>query len=537
MRPFAFHHRPIPFLFAAFILLGLTAGTSAFEPTSHYVVKNIEGWHVYVHQDLIQGGKLQDVGKPALKQLTYGLAKTAQMVADGPLKKLRAVKIWLEVNSTRGKHGNTSGYQYHPGLGWLEKMDFNPQKLHCVEFGNAAGLAKRSDFKTVQVTMHELAHAYHHQVYTFEDTDVLAAHKRAKEDGKYPKTDWVVRTNHKEFYAGLVTRYYESEERRKEIVERDLIFAKKLEEQWGKPKALFRTPLAANAQAPAPAEVKPEVGGSPVIAAGAKLKTISLDFKFTEGPATDKAGNVYFTDQPNNRIMKYGIDGKMTTFMKPAGRSNGLCFTADGTLIACADEKNEMWAINVSDKSKKVIINNYKGKLLNAPNDVWVDPKGGIYFSDPFYKRKWWKRGPSEQDTQAVYYLPKGAKEIRRVAENFKQPNGLIGTPDGKTMYIADIRGRKTYSYDIAADGSLKNRKFFCNSGSDGMTIDDQGNVYLTGNGVLVFDKTGKKIEHIKLKGWTANVCFGGADMQTLFITATKGFYGMKMKVKGVGSQ
>ena len=128
------------------------------------------------------------------------------MVVRGPLEKLQAVKIWLEVDSTNGKHGRTSAYQYHPDLDWLEEMDFHPKKQKCVEFGNAAGLAKRSDFKTVQVTMHELAHAYHNQILSFDDPDVLAAHKRARENGKYPPKDWVVRANHQELFAGLTTR-------------------------------------------------------------------------------------------------------------------------------------------------------------------------------------------------------------------------------------------------------------------------------------------------------------------------------------------
>ena len=275
-------------------------------------------------------------------------------------------------------------------------------------------------------------------------------------------------------------------------------------------------------------------GDSQIIADEAKLKLVSDEFKFTEGPAVDPEGNVYFTDQPNNRIMKYSVDGKLTTFLQPAGRSNGLYFKKDGTLIACADENNEMWAINVKDKSKKVIINNYKGKRLNAPNDVWVDPRGGLYFSDPFYKRSWWKHKKSEQETEAVYYLAPGAKEIVRAAADFKRPNGLVGTADGKTLYIADIGGRKTYVYSIKEDGSLTDRKLFCNMGSDGMTLDEEGNLYITGKGVTVFNKEGKKIDHIDIKGWTANICFGGKDMKTLFITATKSLYTLKMKVKGI---
>ena len=243
MRSFSINHPWLRSLSATFVLALVATTAIAYEPTSRYVIKDIEGWQVYVHRDLLLGGKQHEVGEPALRQLKYGLAKTRQMVADGPLAKLRKVKIWLEIDSTNGKHGRTSGYQYHPALPWLVKMDFNPGKVKCVEFGNAAGLAKRSDFKTVQVTMHELAHAYHHQVYGWDDPDVLAAHKRAREDGKYPPNDWVVRANHKEFFAGLSTRYFESEERRKEIVDRDPVFAKKLEEFWGKPKALFDTPL------------------------------------------------------------------------------------------------------------------------------------------------------------------------------------------------------------------------------------------------------------------------------------------------------
>ena len=274
-----------------------------------------------------------------------------------------------------------------------------------------------------------------------------------------------------------------------------------------------------------------------VVAPGAELKKVAWDCKFSEGPASDAAGNVYFTDQPNDRILKYGVDGKLTTFMQPCGRSNGLCFDSKGLLWACADEKNEMWTIDSAGKST-VVIKDYKGKLLNGPNDVWIRPDGGVYFTDPFYKRDYWKRGPIEQDKHAVYYFTPDHQTLTRVEEDMKQPNGIIGTPDGKMLYVSDIDSKKTFSYEIQSDGTLTNKKLFCEMGSDGMTIDNEGNVYLTNKGVSVFDKTGKFLETIKVdEAWTGNVCFGGKDMQTLFITASKSAYTLQMRVKGAGSQ
>jgi gluconolactonase len=277
---------------------------------------------------------------------------------------------------------------------------------------------------------------------------------------------------------------------------------------------------------------------SQIIAADARLEKLSGGFKFTEGPAADAEGNVYFTDQPNDRIMKWGIDGKLSTFLQPSGRSNGLCFDAQGNLWACADEKNELWRIDPTG-TVTVVLKEYNGKLLNGPNDVWIRPDGGLYFTDPFYKRDYWKRGPKEQDREAVYYLAPGHTTATRVADDLRQPNGIIGTTDGKTLYVADIGANKTYAYDVQEDGTLTNKRLFCNLGSDGVTLDSDGNLYLTGSGVTVFDKTGKQIEKIKVpsEGWTANVCFGGQDRQTLFITASTGLYALKMRVKGVGSQ
>jgi gluconolactonase len=279
------------------------------------------------------------------------------------------------------------------------------------------------------------------------------------------------------------------------------------------------------------------VAAEGVLADGAKLEKLAEGFKFTEGPAADAAGNVFFTDQPNDRILKWSVDGKLSTFLEPCGRSNGLCFDRDGNLWACADARNELWSINPAGKVT-VVVKDYRGKLLNGPNDVWIRPDQGIYFTDPFYQRAYWKRGPAEQDVQGVYYLSPDRKKLERVLGDLKQPNGIIGTPDGKTLYVADIGAGRTFAYDIQEDGSLAKGRLFCKLGSDGMTIDSDGNVYLTGVGVTVFDRTGKQIEHIAVpEVWTANVCFGGRDRQTLFVTAMGRLYGLRMRVKGVGSQ
>jgi gluconolactonase len=272
-----------------------------------------------------------------------------------------------------------------------------------------------------------------------------------------------------------------------------------------------------------------------VTAPGAKLEKLADGFLFTEGPTADAAGNVFFTDQPNDRILRWGVDGKLSTFLQPSGRSNGMFFDRKGNLISCADESNQLWSIDPSGKVT-VLIKDYGGKLLNGPNDVWERPDGGLYITDPYYKRSYWKRGPAEQDGQHVYFLSPDRGKLSRVADDLKQPNGITGTPDGKTLFVSDIAAGRTYAYDVLADGRLSNKRLFCELGSDGMTIDSEGNLYLTGRGVTVFDRAGKKIENIPVEeSWTANVSFGGKDRQTLFITASKSLYSIRMSVKGTG--
>ena len=274
---------------------------------------------------------------------------------------------------------------------------------------------------------------------------------------------------------------------------------------------------------------------SPVVAPGAQLEKVGSGFVFTEGPSADKEGDVYFTDQPNDRIVKWSAkDNACTDWMKPSGRANGTAFDKDGNLLACADEKNELWSIS-KDKKPKVLVSDFDGKLLNGPNDLWIRPDGALYFTDPMYRRDYWKReGKPVQETQQVYFLGADRKTLRRVTTDLKQPNGIVGSPDGKTLFVADLGAGKTYSFAIQEDGSLTGKKLFCELGSDGMTLDDQGNVYLTGRGVTVFDKDGKRIEHIPVPGgWTGNVKFAGKDRSILFITSGDSVYTLRMRVHG----
>jgi gluconolactonase len=220
--------------------------------------------------------------------------------------------------------------------------------------------------------------------------------------------------------------------------------------------------------------------------------------------------------------------------MEESGRANGLYFDHDGSLLACADENFELWKID-KNKNHVVLVDEFQGKKLNGPNDLWVDSKGGVYFTDPYYQRPYWERQEKEIEEERVYYLNPDRTALRIVANDFVQPNGIIGTPDGKIIYIADIGDKKTYSFSISENGDLYNKTVFTEIGSDGMTIDNKGNVYLTGNGVTVFNNKGEEILQIPVpQKWTANVTFGGPDQSVLFITAMNSVYTLDMKVNGV---
>ncbi|GJM30211.1 MAG: gluconolactonase [Cyclobacteriaceae bacterium] len=276
---------------------------------------------------------------------------------------------------------------------------------------------------------------------------------------------------------------------------------------------------------------------SPVIANGSVLTKAGSGYSFTEGPAVDKMGNVFFTDQPNDRIYKWSAaDGSVSLFMEGAKRSNGMYFDQAGNLVSCADLQNQLVRIN-KDQDIEVILNGYRGQRLNGPNDLWIHPKGQIYITDAYYKREWWEHEEKEIPEENVYCFFPSNKKIFIAAEGLVRPNGIVGTPNGKMLYVADIEDNKVYSYKVdKAMGTLSDQTLFAEAKSDGMTIDHKGNVYVTNSdGVTIFNKKGKQIEQIPTgERWTANVVFGGKERNILFITAMGSVYTLDMKVKGV---
>lgn len=292
-----------------------------------------------------------------------------------------------------------------------------------------------------------------------------------------------------------------------------------------------------------------------------KVDTIKKGFGFTEGPAVDKWGNVFFTDQPNDKIYKWtATTGQITTFLSGTGRSNGMAFDKHGNLIACADMYGEVWKI-FPNGSHVVIAKDYDGKILNGPNDVWINPvTGGMYITDPIFPRGYWDATdirkinnpswPPVYSAQAptgkgghVYYLAPGSKKLVRVTTDpnwdaDSWPNGVVGSPDGKKLYVNKWAGNNlggTWVFDIRHDGKLTNMRKFIEMGGDGMSMDEKGNIYISnGLGVTAFDKHGNKVLNIPLNGATNNV-FAGRDEKTLFITGpVDRVTSIRMNVKGV---
>lgn len=264
-----------------------------------------------------------------------------------------------------------------------------------------------------------------------------------------------------------------------------------------------------------------------------KVEKLVSGLGFTEGPAVDSLGNVYFTDIPNNQILIWRTEDQLDTFQLKSGNANGLYFDHQGKLLACEGGKGRIAAYSPNG-NYQVLVSRYQSKRFNQPNDLWPDQRGGIYFSDPKYAGD----NPNlDQDGEHVYYIQPDRSGVKRVEDELEKPNGVLGTSDGKTLYIADTSLEKTFVYNIQADGSLTDKTLFVDKGSDGMTLDKSGNLYLTtvGNSqVDVYSPKGKLLTSIEVPETPSNVCFGGKDRSQLYITARTSLYRVNTNAVGI---
>jgi gluconolactonase len=264
---------------------------------------------------------------------------------------------------------------------------------------------------------------------------------------------------------------------------------------------------------------------------GAAVK-LHTGFVFTEGPAVDSAGNVYFTDVPRSRIYKSDTAGQLTTFLEESRGCNGLMFDSKGRLLACQSQAGRLIAIEVMSKNVEVIADKYEGKPFTNPNDLVVDRQGGVYFTDPFFGS-----GEPIQDKDGVYYIASNG-HVTRLIDDLPQPNGVLLSPDEKTLYVL-LSGRQALmAYPIDQPGQIGPGKRLGEVShlGDGLTVDTKGNLYLTQpplKAILVLSPTGKTLGMINVPEEPSNCTFGGTEMKTLFVTARTSLYTFPMEATG----
>ncbi|MEM6278630.1 MAG: family 16 glycoside hydrolase [Verrucomicrobiota bacterium] len=273
-------------------------------------------------------------------------------------------------------------------------------------------------------------------------------------------------------------------------------------------------------------EPEPFTHEGPLVAEGTEFRTLADGFTFTEGPAVGPDGKIYFNDIPNERTHVYDpASGETSVFREPSGRANGLFFTPAGALIACEGGARRLTRIDFAGKVT-VLAEEFDGKKLNSPNDVVPDGIGGFYFTDPRYGNQ----EDRELEIEAVYYLDRKGK-ITQVATDLTKPNGIITCPNGETLYIADPGAEKIWAYDIEGPGKITNKREFAPVGSDGMTVDKLGNIYVTWTDLIAFNADGEEILRLTPPEKPANCLLVG---KTMYVTARKGFYAIDLEVEGV---
>ncbi|XZE43746.1 SMP-30/gluconolactonase/LRE family protein [Pirellulaceae bacterium SH467] len=267
------------------------------------------------------------------------------------------------------------------------------------------------------------------------------------------------------------------------------------------------------------------------------VKKVHDGFQFTEGPAYDGKKYLYFTDIPNNRILRTDLIGGLEVFLEPSGKCNGLMLDGKGTLIACRMD-GELIAVDTSSKKVTTLSGEFQGKRFNACNDLVIDKQGGIYFTDPRYAAP----EPWPQKVESFYYRsPSG--NVSRLGEQLTAPNGIILSPDEKTLYVLPSMQKELMAYEVLEPGKIGSGKVLyeikqpagkTNSGGDGLSVDVDGNLYLTTDlGIQVVSPQGKLLGIIQLPEQPANCAFGGPGNKTLFATCRTGLYSVELAKPG----
>jgi len=263
---------------------------------------------------------------------------------------------------------------------------------------------------------------------------------------------------------------------------------------------------------------------------------IATGCTFTEGPVWLPAGALLFSDIPKARIHRWTRADGLTIFREPSGQSNGLTLDLEGRLLAC-EHGNRRLSRTEPDGTVKTLADRFDGKRLNSPNDVVVHSSGAIYFTDPPYGIK---PDQQEQPCNGVYRLATDGT-VTRLADDFDRPNGLAFSPDEQTLYIDDTSRMHIRAFDVAADGSLTNGRIFATfevikpHGADGLKVDREGRIYVTGGGGLfVWAPDAALLGVITLPENPANVGWGEADYNVLYLTARSSVYRVPMKVQGI---
>lgn len=283
-------------------------------------------------------------------------------------------------------------------------------------------------------------------------------------------------------------------------------------------------------------EMRDEAEFKKIVAPGAKLERLATDMRFTEGPVWLAAdgGYLVFSDIPADELKKWSPKEGLSTFRKPSRNANGNTVDHQGRLITC-EHGGRRVSILEKDGTLRTLADQYDGKKFNSPNDAVVKSDGTIWFTDPPYGLP--RDAVKEQDGNYVFRYDPKTQKTTRVAEGFDMPNGLCFSPDEKKLYVADSgKPRHLRMFDVQPDGTLKDAKVFCEIDRgvpDGIRCDAQGRIYSSaGDGVHIFAPDGKLIGRILVPESAANLCFGGADGKTLFITARTSLYSIPLRIE-----